>query len=68
MKIEIGDFVKVRSHGERFWCEVLGKDDAGVLVRVNNHLLCAPYKFGEAISIEEKDILDLMPGRVEGEK
>jgi hypothetical protein len=60
IKLPIGTLVKIRSHGERFWCGIIGMhDDGSYQARVNNDLLVAPFKFGEEIRIELKDILDV---------
>jgi uncharacterized protein YegJ (DUF2314 family) len=57
--IEVGDFVKVRSHGERFWCIVTGFSDVGIVGKVNNHLIAAPYEFGQEIGFLLDDVIDL---------
>ena len=58
--LPVGGIVKIRSHGERFWCIVVGQhDDGSYQVKVNNDLIVAPYKFGDEIRIEKKDIIDV---------
>lgn len=59
-EISVGDFVKVRSHGERFWCEVTGKDDEGIQGKVNNNLIIAPYKLGDTIGILPEEIIEVL--------
>jgi uncharacterized protein YegJ (DUF2314 family) len=68
IEIQTGDFVKVRSHGERFWCIITGRGDTGYTGTVNNNLVVAPYEFGQTIAIQEADIIDHMkPKEPKGE-
>ncbi len=71
-ELSIGDYAKVRSHGERFWVIIEGKSDVGYVGKVNNHLVNAPYQFGQSIGIEEKDIIQTISAedvkRAKGEK
>lgn len=55
-----GDFVKISSHGERFWVEVMHEHEvAGVWSgRVNNDLITAPYKLGDEIQFNEKEVME----------
>jgi hypothetical protein len=58
---EIGKFVKIVRHGERFWVEVIGSSDADHLVgRVNNHLVVASYRFGETIPFGKAEIIEVL--------
>lgn len=59
-ELKIGDYAKVRSHGERFWVIIEGKSDTGYVGKVNNHLINAPFKFGQSIGIEAKDVLEAL--------
>lgn len=71
IKLPIGALVKIRSHGERFWCSIQGMHDDGSYVgKVNNDLLVAPYKFGEEVRITIDDVIDVWVDEklCEGEK
>jgi|LakMenEpi03Aug12_release.lakeMendotaPanAssembly.Ray.scaffolds.fasta_scaffold2607535_1 hypothetical protein len=58
---EIGKFVKIVRHGERFWVEVIGSSDNDHLVgRVNNYLQVAPYQFGETIPFGKAEIIEVL--------
>lgn len=65
-KIKRGDFVKIVRDGERFWVEVTGMHDDGSRAgRVNNHLLVAPYRFGEDIRFVDDEVLQWLPEETE---
>lgn len=59
--IEVGDFVKVSSNGEAFWCIVEGFGDEGLLVKVNNYVRMQPFEFGDTIAIQRQDVIRVLP-------
>ncbi len=58
--IQIGDFIKVRSNGERFWCIVEGFGDEGVVAKVNNHVVMQNFSFGDNIAVQLEDVIEVI--------
>lgn len=59
-EIRTGDLVKIRSDGERFWCEVMGRDDNNSLqLRVNSYCIVAPYEFGQIIAWPADEVIEV---------
>lgn len=53
---QVGDSVKVSKPGERFWCTIIRITRSRVHVKVDNHLVYQPYKFGQIIAIKMNEI------------
>lgn len=66
--LKIGDFVKIRNSGQRFWCILTGQhDDGSWQAKVNNNTGIPSYDHGDEVRIKESEMLEYMEGRADNE-
>jgi len=59
--LEKDDYVKVLDNNERFWCEIISKNENKLIVRVDNDLIeFHEFKFNDIIEIERDDIIGIL--------
>ena len=60
-RLQIGDFIKVCIHPERFWAQVTKIFGDRVVAIVDNNLVFVKeVRFGELIEVEKRHIYDIM--------
>ena len=63
MNLVKGSTVKIRRHGERFWCIIKSIKGDNITAIVDNNLITKKLKYGDIVRFKKSDILDIYKDR-----
>jgi hypothetical protein len=55
MNIKVGSTVKIRRHGERFWCIVKKINDDNIIAVVDNDLITKKLKYRDTVRFRKSE-------------
>lgn len=55
---EVGDLIKVRIPGERFWVEIIDFKEGKIKTKIDNNLVSCAMKRGDILWVDREDVLE----------